>query len=68
MQIKKTVNLPKELLEEAVKLSGAQTQTLAIVLALEEYVRKKRMEALLNLKNKGKVTFSENFLKKSRGR
>jgi hypothetical protein len=68
MQIKKTVNLPKELLDEAVKLSGAQTQTLAIVLALEEYVRKKRLDALLTLKNKGKVTFSKDFLKKSRGR
>jgi len=68
MQIKKTMNLPKELLEDAVKLSGAQTQTMAVVLALEEFIRKKRMEALIKIKNKGAISFSKNFLEQSRKR
>jgi hypothetical protein len=69
MQIKKTLNLPKELLEEAVKLSGSSTQTMAIVLALEEFVRKKRLEAILTLQGKGRITFGEeSFLKSSRRR
>ena len=68
MHIKKTVNLPKELLDEAVRLSGATTQTMAIVLALEELIKRKKIERMQQLKGKGKVTFKAGFLTKSRGR
>jgi hypothetical protein len=68
MQIKKTINLPKELLEEAVKLSGANTQTSAIVLALEEYVENKKRLKILNLKNSNLIKYPKNFLKQSRKR
>ena len=61
MQIKKTLNLPKELLEEAKSLSGASTQTMAIVLALEEFVKRRKLEKLMKLKGTGKVKFPKNF-------
>jgi hypothetical protein len=68
MLVKKTMNLPKELLEEAVKLSDSPTQTSAVILALQEFVRKKKLEKLLKLRSKNKVTFTKDFVSKSRSR
>jgi len=66
--IKKTLNLPKELLEEAVKITGATTQTMAVILGLEEIVRRKKLETLMKLKGKGLVNFNQHDLKRFRGR
>lgn len=57
--IKKTINIPRELLKEAVKISGATTQTMAVIMGLKELVRQKKMEALLKLNGKGKIRFSK---------
>ena len=66
MHIKKTVNLPKELIEKATRLSGATTQTMAIIMGLQELIRKKRLEALLKLR--GHINLSQTDLKKMRSR
>jgi hypothetical protein len=52
------MNIPKELLAEAVKLSGARTQTVAVVMGLQELIRKKRMERLLGLQGTDTVVLT----------
>ena len=47
------MNIPKELLEEAVRLSGASTQTTAVIMGLEELVRRKKRERLAALRGSG---------------
>ena len=66
MYVKKTMNIPKELLEEAVRVTGATTQTMAIVMGLQELVRKKKLLALLELR--GKIQLSQKDLKTMRSR
>ena len=67
MIIKKTLNLPSDLLQTAVSLSGATTQTMAVIMALEELIRTKRLEALLRVKGKG-TSLDLKKLKKMRKR
>ena len=62
------MHIPKDLLDEAVRVSGVGTQTMAVVLGLEELVRRKRLEALLKLKGKGVVGLSRDDLRKMRSR
>jgi Arc/MetJ family transcription regulator len=54
-----TMNLPDELLAEAMKDSGGATKTAVIVSALEDYVRRKKREELISLK--GKIVFADGF-------
>jgi hypothetical protein len=53
------MNLPKELLLEAQEVSGAPTQTMAVILGLEELIRKKRLEKLASLKGSGAIKLSK---------
>ena len=41
-----TLDLPKELLDALVELVGARTKGEAVTIAIEEYVRRKRLEEL----------------------
>lgn len=63
-----SMHIPESLLKEAVKVSGAPTQTQAVVMGLEELIRKKRLEALLKLKGSGALKLSRKDLEKMRGR
>lgn len=47
-----TIDLPEELLNEAMKLTHARTKTGVIVLALEELVRKSKIAGLKQFKGK----------------
>lgn len=47
-----TLNIPDELVNEAQKATGAKTKTEAIVIALKEVVRNKKIEELLALRGK----------------
>jgi hypothetical protein len=49
-----TLNIPDELIAQVQQLSGQKSKTNAIVVAMEEYVRRRKMQALLDLR--GKVT------------
>lgn len=60
--------IPRDLLEEAVRASGATTKTMAVVMGLEELIRKKRLEALLRLKGSGVVKLTKKDLKRMRSR
>lgn len=50
-----TLDLPETLLNEAIKLSHQRTKTSVIIAALEDFVRKSRIQGLKRFK--GKVNF-----------
>jgi hypothetical protein len=52
-----TLNIPDELVREAQEATGARTKTEAIVIALKEVVKKKRIEELLVLKGRVQVDY-----------
>lgn len=68
MTYRTSMNIPKALLKEAVEVSGATTQTMAVVLGLEELIRKKRLERLLKLQGTGVVRLNPRELRKMRDR
>jgi len=47
-----TIDLPQELLDEAVNLSNMKTKTSVIISALEEYVRRKKIEGIKKYRGK----------------
>lgn len=49
-----TLNIPDDLLEDVQSLSGEKSKTRAIVTAMEDFVRRRRMESLISLR--GKIT------------
>ena len=49
-----TLSIPDELIREVQSLSGQKSKTGAIIHVMEEYVRRKKVDALLALR--GKVT------------
>ena len=62
------MNIPRDLLEEARRLSGAETQTMAVVMGLQELIRKKRLEQLLALRGTDVVQLTDAELRKQRRR
>ncbi|MEW6203246.1 MAG: type II toxin-antitoxin system VapB family antitoxin [bacterium] len=53
--MKTTLDIPEELIKEAQKVSGARTKTTTVCLALQEYIRMKKMNRLLDYR--GKIEF-----------
>ncbi len=47
-----TIDLPEDLLQEAMKATHIQTKTKVIITALEELVRKSKISGLKNFKGK----------------
>ncbi|HIJ94316.1 MAG TPA: type II toxin-antitoxin system VapB family antitoxin [Desulfuromonadales bacterium] len=47
-----TLNIPDELLDDVQSLCGEKSKTRAIVIAMEDYVRRRRMESLIALQGK----------------
>ncbi len=47
-----TFELPDELVEDLLQVSGEKKKTRAISIAIEDYIRRKRMEKLLSLSGK----------------
>ncbi|MBI2335449.1 MAG: type II toxin-antitoxin system VapB family antitoxin [Deltaproteobacteria bacterium] len=62
------MNIPPDLLHEAMKASGAATKTMAVVMGLQELIRKKRLQQLLQLKGLGAVKLPAKSLRKMRDR
>ena len=48
-----TLDIPEDLLEQAMKLAKVRTKTQAVILGLEELINKKRREGLIALKGSG---------------
>ena len=56
--MKTTMNIPKDLLQEAISLSGAASQTMAVILGLQELIKKKRLEKLASMQGSGAIRLS----------
>jgi Bacterial antitoxin of type II TA system, VapB len=52
-----TLNIPDDLMEEVQKLSGNKSKTGAIVTVMEDYVRRQKMQALLDLRGKVSIDY-----------
>lgn len=59
--MKTTLNIPNRLLDEAIKLAKSKTKKDAVIIALEDFVRKKRIEDALEME--GKLKFKEGWEK-----
>ena len=59
-----TLDIPKALIDEAMKVSNQRTKTAVIVTALEELVRKNRIRSLLDYKGKVDLDMDLNTLRK----
>ncbi len=47
-----TLDLPEDLLKEAMQLSNARTKTSTVILSLQELINKRKIERLRELKGK----------------
>lgn len=54
-----SVNLPDDLLTEAIKLSKEKTRTATIIAALKEYIRTRRVERLIA--RRGRLEFTDHW-------
>jgi hypothetical protein len=63
-----SMNIPRELLEEAMRESEASSQTMAVVMGLQELIRKKRMERLLALRGTDAVELTDADRRRQRRR
>jgi len=52
-----TLNIPDGLIAEVQKLSGEKSKTKAIVTAMEEFVRDKKIKKLLSLRGKIQIDY-----------
>lgn len=60
-----TLNIPDELISEVQKISGEKSKAMAIIIAIEGFIREKKLKKLLSLKGKLEIDFD---WKKERGR
>ena len=52
-----TLNIPDELLSEVQKYTGEKSKTKAITTAMQEYIRQRKMTALLALRGKIEIDY-----------
>ena len=52
-----TLNIPDDLIETVQKLSGEKSKTKAITVAMQEYIRQKKLKDLLALKGNNSLSF-----------
>ncbi len=64
--MKTTLNIPRHLLEEAVRLAEARTKTQAVIRALREFIRRQKVERLIN--ETGSLQFSDDWENARHGR
>lgn len=64
---KANYELPEDKLQKVIKESGAKSKREAIIIALDEYLAKKKAEALLNAYGKLPLKWSRPALRKYRG-
>jgi len=53
-----TLNIPDDLIAEVQQLSGQKSKTKAIITVMEDYVRRQRMQALLDLRGKVQIDYN----------
>lgn len=52
-----TLNIPDDLIAEVQQLSGQKSKTRAIITVMEDYVRRQRMQTLLDLRGKVQIEY-----------
>jgi len=60
-------DLPEKTLNQVRKLSKAKSKREAIILALEEYIKKKKIEKLISSQGKISLHWNQKSLKRYRG-
>ena len=61
-----TLDLPESLITEAMKLSHQRTKTAVIIAALEDYIRKRRIQGLKKYKGRDDLDTDLDALRKRR--
>ena len=64
--MKTTLNIPEDLIKEAMSLSKHKTKTETVIVALQEYVRQKKIEKIMEYQ--GKLQFDETWEKSRHAR
>ena len=57
LNMRATLNIPDDLIAEVQQISGQKSKTKAIITVMKEYVRRQKMQALLDLRGKVKVDY-----------
>lgn len=47
-----TIDIPEEILTEAMRLSGAKSKTRAVIMSLQEFINRNKIEKLRELRGK----------------
>lgn len=53
-----TLNIPDTLLSEVQRIAGEKSKTKAVITAMQEFVREKKLERLLKLKGKIEIDYN----------
>ena len=61
-----SMNIPPELLDKAQKLSHSKTKTQVVILALEEFIQRRKIQELMELKGSLKEDYSYKKYRKKR--
>ena len=64
--MKTTLNIPEDLIRKAMSLAKHRTKTETIIVALQEYVRQKKIEKILE--HQGKLQFNDSWEKSRHAR
>jgi hypothetical protein len=64
--MKTTLNIPEDLIRKAMSLAKHRTKTETIIVALQEYVRQKKIEKILE--QQGKLQFDDSWEKSRHAR
>ena len=64
--MKTTLNIPEDLIKKAMSLAKHKTKTETIVVALQEYIQKKKIEKILS--SEGKLQFDDTWEKSRHAR
>jgi hypothetical protein len=62
------MNIPKDLVREAMRLSDAASQTQAVIMGLEQLIRQKRLEKLAGLRGSAPLKLTQAQLRAQRKR
>jgi len=64
--MKTTLNIPEDLIKKAMSLAKHKTKTETVIVALQEYIRKKKIEKIMEYQ--GKLQFDDTWEKSRHAR
>jgi hypothetical protein len=64
--MKTTLNIPEDLIKKAMSLAKHRTKTETVIVALQEYVRQKKIEKIMQ--HQGKLQFEDTWEKSRHAR